>query len=717
MTDTLGKRNNRRAMRLVSLIGLLLMIAAPSLAQDLSRRLAPGTTISDSLGPGRSALTYVFDAAVGSSATLVADSLQGNELALLLADANGNEIANAQHSAAEGNTRIDNARLSTGGRYFVVVYFAPGSSPTATAIDLSLAISTADAITAAGGEGDAEAVSVVAEVPGQLLLAAGIEVSLSWTGAADLNLQVRAPSGETLYWDSRTTINGGEFGFDANGLCQVISPSPAETANWQPGFLSTGSYEVLVFYREACDSSVGSVPFSVQVQVDGSLSGTIDGTLSPPSPGQDSVYVTRFVIDGDGAATVSPGGVYPESGLIRLPSGFDIGTNIPLPITPGVPVNGEISNESPYQTYSFAGTSGQVISVDLQAVGPNLDTLLQIVDATGAVVNVNDDAIGTTNSSILNARLLNSGTYTIIATRYGKEIGGTEGQFQLTLGGLTGDASQELTALDLPAGDIQVTLLWGTTADLQLLVRDPVGGVVFDDVPLSNSGGVLQEAGNVNCVPAASGAPVSYTYWPPGRMRPGTYEVEVWYQNTCVELPPAVEFTLVIEVRGQQIMVERQFPLPDQRFVTNFTILPDGSAMRGEGGFIDGGSNTLPYQEEAFSAPAIVFGETVTGTITPSNTFDVYSFQGAAGDTVNIRMSATSSVLDTNLYLISPSFLEIAANDDGNPVLLGTSGRSTDSIISGVALRENGPYTVIATRFGTRFGGTIGNYSLTLERS
>ena len=335
--------------------------------------------------------------------------------------------------------------------------------------------------------------------------------------------------------------------------------------------------------------------------------------------------------------------------MTRLPSDFDIGSNIPLAIARDVPVTGAITNETPYVTYSFAGVGGDVISVDMQAVGPNLDTLLQIVDATGAVVNVNDDGVGTTNSSISNARLLNSGTYTIIATRYGKEIGGTEGQFLLTLSGLTGDVSQDLTALDLPEGDIEVTLVWGTSADLQLLVRDPVGGVVFDDVPLSNSGGILQEAGNVNCIPAVSGAPVSYVYWPVGRMRPGTYEVEVWYQNTCVEQPPAVEFTLVIEVRGQQIAVERRFPLPNQRFVTNFTILPDATASRGEGGFIDGGSDNLPWQEESFSAPQIASGETVGGTITPSNTFDVYTFQGTAGDTVTIRMSATTSVLDTKL--------------------------------------------------------------------
>ena len=721
MTSVIRQGLRRRVLLLTLIMGTALLLVSPAIGQDLSRTLVWGTTISDTLSPERTALTFVFDGAAGSSATLRAVSQEGVLHSICfcpMSTATKSRMLNIP--ALLGATIVDDAQLSAGGRYVVVVFFAPGSLPAATTIDLSLeggATETSPVGEDASDDLSGAADSAIPAVPEQVLIAAGIEVRLSWSGLADLNLQVRDPSGETLYWDSRVTTNGGVFGFDANGLCDVISPNPVETATWQPGFLPTGSYEILVFYREACDASAGSLPFNVQVRVDGVVAGTIDGTLSPPTLGQDSVHIARFVVDGAGGATVNAGALYTDASLTRLPSGFDIATDAPTPITSGVSVTGAISNASPYVTYSFAGAAGDVVALDMVAVGPNLDTLLQIVDANGALVSVNDDAIGTTNSSISNLRLLTSGTYTIIASRYGKEIGGTEGQFLLTLAGAADEVSTDVTGLDLPAGDIEVTLLWRTSADLQLLVRDPVGGVVFDDIPLSASGGELVAAGNVNCVPAASGAPVSYIYWPPGRMRPGAYEVEVWYQNTCEDIPPAVEFTLVVSVRGQQIALERQFPLPNQRFVTNFTIMPDGGASRGDGGFIDGGSQTLPYQAEALDAPIIASGQTVSGTITPSNTFDVYSFQGAAGDTVTIRMSAATSVLDTSLFLISPSFLEIAANDDGNPALLGTAGRSTDSIISNVVLLENGPYTIIATRFGMRFGGTIGNYSLTLEQN
>ena len=717
MPEMMTKIQIWRRLLLGALIMALVSLIAPVSSQGTVRFLAPGSTLSDSLGPLATATSYVFDAALGSAATITVESPSGQALALLLSDANGNVIARAVDEAGSGSAAINAASLATGGRYFVLVYSAPGSAVLDSNFDITLDIASDNGASEAAAAPAAPTEDTASAIPSQVLMPAGIEVRLTWAGAADMNLQVRDPSGQTLYWDSRVTNNGGVFGFDANGLCQVLSPSPEETAVWQPGFLPTGSYEVLIFYREACDSNVSSIPFAAEVSVNNTLAGTISGVLSPPQQGQDSVYVARFEVDGEGGATLSAGGLYPDASLTRLPTDFDIATNIPIAINRDSPVSGAISNEAHYQTYSFTGTAGELISVSMQAQGPNLDTLLQIVDQNGAVVSFNDDATGTTDSQISDARLLSTGSFTIIATRYGKELGGTEGQFQLTLSGPASGAPAELTALELPPGDIEVTLLWSNNADLQLLVRDPIGGSVFDDIPFGSSGGILQEAGNVNCIPAASGAPVSYIYWPQGRMRPGTYEVEVWYQNACAEIPPPVDFTLAIAVAGQTIALERQFPLVNQRYVINFTVLPDGSASAGEGGFIDGGSSIIPFFAAAFDAPEISSGETVTGTISSANTFDVYNFQGAAGETVSIRMNAATQVLDTSLFLISPGGVEVAANDDGDPALLGTSAFATDSIISGLELTENGPYTIVATRYAAQYGGTLGSYALSLEKN
>jgi len=724
--------HKRQGLFFFVLVCTLLLSLPPVFSQDDTRVLLPGVTVDGALAPDATASSYVFDATAGTTATITVVSSDGQALGLLLSDPTGNVVSQGIDTDGLGAVQVENVLLAENGRYFVVVYYAPGTATVeAGAYNITLALNEiaepADATpvpaeetvepetTAEVAQPTAES-TTTEDIPEQVLLANGIEVTLTWTGNADMNLQVRDPSGETLYWDSRSTTNGGSFGFDANGLCEVISDNPTETATWQPGFLPTGSYEILVFYREACDVNVGSVPFTVNVTVDGVDSGSVDGTLLPPVQNQDSVYITRFEIDGDGTATVGAGGVYPDSSLNLLPTAFDIATDAPSDIQRDVPVVGEITNENVFETYSFIGTAGEVVSIDMQAQGPNLDTLVQVVDSTGALVGVNDDSGQSTNSFIGNLRLVSDGVYTIVATRYGKELGGTEGQYQLILSGPSSDVPPELTDLQLPQGDIEVTLLWNSSADLQLLVRDPVGEAVFDDVPFINSGGTLQEDGNVGCVPADTIQPVSYIYWPAGRIRPGTYEVEVWYQNPCADTPPPVEFTLVIEVAGETVAVERQSPLVDQRFVTNFTIDPSGSATSGEAGFL-GGSETLNYQPEIPSALTLVSGQPVTGVITPTNTFDVYTFDGVTGESVTISMSASSQTLDTNLFLISPSGIEIAANDDGDPVLLGATGRTTDSILSEIILPENGPYTVIATRFGTVYGGTIGGYTLTMRKN
>ena len=98
-----------------------------------------------------------------------------------------------------------------------------------------------------------------------------------------------------------------------------------------------------------------------------------------------------------------------------------------------------------------------------------------------------------------------------------------QGDYTLTLTIQADAASAEF--LNLPRGALEVRLLWNTAADLQLLVRDPAGNSVYDDVPQIRSGGQMAAAGNVNCrVP--TGTPFSYIYWPTDTPpRAGVYEV------------------------------------------------------------------------------------------------------------------------------------------------------------------------------------------------
>ena len=404
----------RRCGLLLVLLGAILALAVrPVLAQGGERILSAGTTLSVDLSPDTPGVSYVFDAAANSLATISLENVSGGALSLQISDINGITLASRSDAEADGSVRVSDLGLFSGGRYFVFIYFAPGSNVVDTKFDLRFDLAAGDQ-----PDLDDERAEPGAEEPQLILLEAGIDVRLTWRGGADLNLEVRSPTGQNLHWDSRFTEDGGVFGFDSNGLCQVISPNPEETATWQPGFLPTGSYEVIVYYEQVCDTLTGSVPFNVEVTVDGLFRGGIADVLSPGAQGQENVYVARFEIGKDGMTTINAGGEIRPSSITVAPSGFDSATDVATPIVRDVAVVGAISNEQPFVTYSFAGVADELISVDMQALRPPLDTLLQLVDPTGKVVNVNDDAgFATLNSFIANARLLSTGVPTPLLRR------------------------------------------------------------------------------------------------------------------------------------------------------------------------------------------------------------------------------------------------------------------------------------------------------------
>lgn len=492
----------------------------------------------------------------------------------------------------------------------------------------------------------------------------------------------------------------------------MITEAPTESATWEPGFLPSGSYEILVFYRQACDAPAGPVDFTLTITVNGQALEPIAASLPPPpADSVQSVYLASFVLSVDATATANPGGYYPDSSINQLPTDPQTIIDSATPVEREVAVEGAIFAEQTYQTYSFDAASEEVITISMTATSGSLDTLLQLVGPNGNIIAVNDDFDGT-NATISNVRIIQSGTYTIVATRYGKDVGGTEGDFVLLVSESSATLPASVANLNLPEGDVQVFLTWNTNADLQLLVRDPVGQAIYDDEPRANSGGLLAADGNVGCT-VSEGDPVSYIYWPRGLLRPGTYEVEIWFQNTCDDTRP-VEFTLTVAVNGEVIAVESRVHSIGDRFVMNFVVNQDGTAQAGLGGFVSTGSTVLDIASE--TALPIQPNVPANGSLTVEDPYNVYSFLGTAGQVVTISMETTQGTLDTSLYLISPGGVEIAANDDADPALVtGVDGRTTDSLINAFTLPETGEYRIIATRFATIYGGTEGGYQLLLQ--
>ncbi|PJF39868.1 MAG: hypothetical protein CUN54_07440 [Phototrophicales bacterium] len=702
-----------RVFLFASIVWVLSMTA--TFAQDTtSRVLTPGTAVSGILDANNVAQVYTFRGATGQTVDLTANTdVVGLPLALLLTNSQGQALSQIRDTTGAGTISLSDVVLPQDDNYFVTVLPAAGAGAFAQG-EFSLVLDTDIVATPAPAVGvvvstpeTVAAPTAATELtdgfvpPSNVLTSAGLQFALNWNTTADLNLEVRDPVGGSVFWNLPLTASGGSFiSPNVNGGCEATTTGAAEQIQWPAGAVPTGSYEILVYYEDQCDSPE-TVDITVNATIDGNALAPLTATLQP---GQ--VYIGSVIIGPDGTVTTGPSGINSDV----LPGPVNELLAAATPIERNTPVSGVITNNQPFQTFAFTANANDIVTINMNATLGNLDTQLILLDPNGNIIDSNDDlADDITNSSIPNRPLVTAGTYTIVATRYGQTVGGTQGNFELTLTGATVELSQDLIALNLPDGAIEISLLWDTNADLQLLVRDPSGEVVFDDNPASLSGAQLAANGNANCVPSAT-RPVSYIFWPQGRLPAGAFEVEVWYQDTCQDTRP-VTFTLNVLVNENPVIATSVQPFPGQRYVTNFMIDVTGQVRAGEGGFIGTNdvltSSIVEYQTQIPLARPITSGETVASSITQDKKFDLYSFEGQAGSTVNISMQTTAGNLDPTLFLIAPSGLEIAQNDD---VIIG---EDANALIGNLTLPENGQYIIIATHFGGRFGATTGTYNLT----
>ncbi|MCS7071336.1 MAG: PPC domain-containing protein, partial [Anaerolinea sp.] len=97
-----------------------------------------------------------------------------------------------------------------------------------------------------------------------------------------------------------------------------------------------------------------------------------------------------------------------------------------------------ISDDAPQVYYTFRGEPGDVVTVRMQRMSGDLDPALLIADSAGVIVAENDDMLNPANPGTLDAQIAGlmlpeGGIYVIIATRFGGEMGTSQGTFVLTL--------------------------------------------------------------------------------------------------------------------------------------------------------------------------------------------------------------------------------------------------------------------------------------------
>lgn len=121
----------------------------------------------------------------------------------------------------------------------------------------------------------------------------------------------------------------------------------------------------------------------------------------------------------------------------------------------------------------------------------------------------------------------------------------------------------------LGTGDIQVTLTWASTNDLDLWVTDPLGTTIYYQNPSSETGGQLDVDANAGCSDLTN-RPVENIFWSTGGAPQGNYTVQVQYYQQCQTVAP-ITYHIRLLVDGQVMDYDGTIQAEgDQELITIF---------------------------------------------------------------------------------------------------------------------------------------------------
>lgn len=116
-----------------------------------------------------------------------------------------------------------------------------------------------------------------------------VQITLSWSAYADIDLYVEDPAGDIVYYDNAVVPSGGQL--DRDNTCGNFIQDRPENIFWPTGGTPTGSYKISVDYYGDCGST-GAVQWTVRTVIEGRVE-TYSGTLGAEG---DNKQVTSFQI-------------------------------------------------------------------------------------------------------------------------------------------------------------------------------------------------------------------------------------------------------------------------------------------------------------------------------------------------------------------------------------------------------------------------------------
>lgn len=336
-----------------------------------------------------------------------------------------------------------------------------------------------------------------------------------------------------------------------------------------------------------------------------------------------------------------------------------------------------INNDEPEVFYTFQAQAGDIVNVSMRASSGNLDAYVLVTDSAGFILADSDDILGSLDAEVEGLFIPADGTYFIIATRYGQQVGSTgqvgtsSGNYILTL--------QEAANSGL-----------GNSAQGAIPIRmgDRVEGVISADAVVRYYRFEARQDDIINI-----------------RMSRINGNLDSYIALTNAGL--------------QELVANDDFGGSQNSFIEDYRIPANGTyyilATRFEG---ESGRSTgryrldLEYQGNAFGAvpesiQRLIYNVSVTGSIDDVTPEVLYAFYGEEGDTVTVSMARGDGNLDPFLSILDADQRTVISNDDG--------GGQQNARIERYTLPSAGVYYIRAARFsGPGAPATSGSYILVL---
>jgi thiol-disulfide isomerase/thioredoxin len=512
-------------------------------------------------------------------------------------------------------------------------------------------------------------------------------------GIYQLLLRLTAPEGEEEAENSDTDTADEVSAATSISYGDTVSGEITDE-NYEQSFAFEGNEGDSVTIRLAADGS--SLDTVVQLlgpdgeilaeNDDSSFSSTdsLIENFTLPADGQYTIIATRY----NGAEGQSVGDFVLEliTGTAEEEGETAAEETETISLSYGETVSGELDDENYRDFYTFNAEAGDTITISMEAAeDSSLDTLFILFGPGEERLLENDDGyLGSTDSLIEGFDLVTSGQYTIVATRYGGEDGDSSGAYHLTL--TSTSTSNETADETAPIPEAQAELVYGDSLTGNIDNETFIHSYTFDG-----------QAGDVVTIrmDAGEGSTLDSLlrlYGPDGDLLIENDDAQLTTTNALIEdfeLPTDGEYTLVAtRYNGEAGFSFGEFSLS----------------------LISGSTPPLVAEpgEETAEVMPLAFGETVASEIDATSLAERYQFEGTAGTTITITMQSASGDLDSYLSLLGPDGKEIAFNDDD----LSNGGR--DSAIRDFTLPADGTYTIIATRYGVKYGATTGSFELVL---